>query len=63
MTKKEIKTLIGAATYNQIETFARRLKREGKSPAEVKKALMAKFGNCLITVKSSLILSRITSPP
>jgi hypothetical protein len=60
MTKKEIKTLIGAATYNRIEAFARKARKAGKSTADVKKALKARFGKHLKTVNSSLILSSIT---
>lgn len=60
MTKKEIKSLIGAKTYARIEVFARKAKREGLSTAEVKKALMAKFGKRIKTVNSPLIITRIT---
>jgi hypothetical protein len=60
MTKKEIKSLIGAAAYARIEAFARKARKAGMEPAEVKKALKAKFGKHLKTVNSELILSSIT---
>ncbi len=63
MTDLEIKKLIGAATWKRMKVFASKAKTTGLSPAEVKKALKAKFGKHLKIVDSALIITRITRPP
>lgn len=60
MTEKEIKSLIGAALYARMKAFAKEAKKKGLSPANVKKALKARFGNRLKTVNSALFITRIT---
>jgi len=60
MTEKEIKSLIGAALYAGMKAFAKEAKKKGMSPADVKKALKAKFGIRLKTVNSALFIQRIT---
>jgi len=60
MTEKEIKSLYGAALVNRMKAFARKARMEGKSVAEVRKALKTEFGKRLKTVNSALPITRIT---
>lgn len=59
MNEKELKALIGAATYNRIKAFAEKQKKQGLVPVDVKKALTKKFGKSLKTVKSEIIIDGI----
>lgn len=40
---EEVKATIGEKKFNEIEAFARKLKKEGKTPGEVKAAIKAAY--------------------
>jgi hypothetical protein len=60
MTEKELKRLIGAATYNRMKAFALKEKKQGLAAVDVKTALRKKFGKRLKVVDSSVIINDIT---